>query len=237
MSAPVSARITPSGDNEGGNMMNLIDLALLIGVIACAGWGAKRGFVRMLMITLGLCVSIVVAVHYNDSFTRELAGYFHASPLWVSMWAFVIASMLLFALFRLASKVFFRVANVQKIGKADQFGGAFTGLIFGWVMMGYLVFLSMFLPLPYAVEERFENTVLAMKMGASVPFLYETTAKLHPSQPSFIDKMEITLDEALSISQKNNSSKRRAAKIGITDEARVDDFLDRIERYFASEEY
>jgi hypothetical protein len=82
-------------------MMNLIDLALLIGVIACAGWGAKRGFVRMVMITLGLCASIVIAVHYNDAFTRELSGYFHASPLWVSMWAFVIASMLLFAMFRL----------------------------------------------------------------------------------------------------------------------------------------
>lgn len=218
-------------------MMNLIDLALLIGVIACAGWGAKRGFVRMVMITIGLCVAIVIAVHYNDSFTRELAGYFHASPLWVSMWAFVIASMLLFALFRLAAKVFFRVANVQKMGKSDQFGGAFAGLIFGWVMMGYLVFLSMFLPLPITVEERFENTVLAMKMGASVPFLYETTAKLHPSQSSFMDKMEITLDEALSISRKNNSSKRRAARVGVSDETRVNDFLDRIERYFASDDY
>ncbi|HWO57483.1 MAG TPA: CvpA family protein [bacterium] len=218
-------------------MMNLIDLALLIGVIACAGWGAKRGFVRMIMITLGLCAAIVVAVHYNDSFTRELAGYFHASPLWVSMWAFLIASMLLFALFRLGAKVFFRVANVQKLGKHDQFGGAFVGLIFGWVMMGYLVFLSMFLPLPYTIEERFENTVLAMKMGASVPFLYETTAKLHPSQSSFIDKMELTLDEALVIAEKNKSGRRRATKSGVTDQTRVDDFLDRIERYFASEEY
>lgn len=218
-------------------MMNLIDLALLIGVIACAGWGAKRGFVRMVMITLGLCASIVVAVHYNDSFTRELAGYFHAAPLWVSMWAFILASMLLFALFRLAAKVFFRVANVQKMGKSDQFGGAFSGLIFGWVMMGYLVFLSMFLPLPYTIEERFEDTVLAMKMGSSVPFLYETTAQLHPSESSFMDKMEVTLDEALSISRKNTSSKRRAARNGASDEARVDDFLDRIERYFASDEY
>lgn len=218
-------------------MMNLIDLALLIGVIACAGWGAKRGFVRMVMITLGLCASIVIAVHYNDSFTRELAGYFHAAPLWVSMWAFILASMLVFALFRLAAKVFFRVANVQKMGKSDQFGGAFSGLIFGWVMMGYLVFLAMFLPLPYTIEERFEDTVLAMKMGSSVPFLYETTAQLHPSQSSFMGKMEVTLDEALSISQKNTSSKRRAARNGATDEARVNDFLDRIERYFASDEY
>jgi hypothetical protein len=76
-----------------------------------------------------------------------------------------------------------------------------------------------------------------MKMGASVPFLYETTAKLHPSQASFMDKMEITLDEALTISQKNSTSKRRASKLGVTDEARVNDFLDRIERYFASDDY
>jgi uncharacterized membrane protein required for colicin V production len=218
-------------------MMNLIDLALLIGVVACAGWGAKRGFVRMVMITIGLCIAIIIAVHYNDSFTRQLEEYFHASPLWVTMWSFVIASMLLFALFRLASKLFFRVANVQKMGKNDQFGGAFVGLIFGWVMMGYLVFLAMFLPLPISVEQRFEDTVLAMKMGSTVPFLYETTAKLHPSQGDFMGKMESTLDEALAISQKNSSSRRRAAKVGETDQARVNDFLDRIEKYFASTDY
>jgi uncharacterized membrane protein required for colicin V production len=218
-------------------MMNLIDLVLIFGVLGCAALGAKRGFIRATMITLGLCVAIIVAVHYNDSFASEISGYVPTSPVWISMWAFILASLLLFLLFRLAAKVFFRVASVQKIGKADQYGGAFAGLVFGWVMMGYLVFLTMFLPLPVSVEERFDNTVLAMKMGASVPFLYETTAKLHPSQSSFMDKMESTLDVALATSQKSKSSRRRGSSSGVSDETRVNEFLDRIERYLASDDY
>jgi len=216
--------------------MNLVDLVLLIGVVACAGWGAKRGFVRMIIITLGLALAIVIAVHYNDSFSRELAAYFHASPIWVSMWSFVISSMILFALFRLIARLFARGVNVQKVGKYDHFGGAIVGLVFGWVMMGYLLFLVMFLPLPYALEQKFDTTVLANKMGASIPFLYEATGKLHPSQQDFMAKMEQSLSGAMQYAKSTRSAARRA-KGGATDQARVNDFLDRIERYFASSDY
>ncbi|MEW5702386.1 MAG: CvpA family protein [Candidatus Zixiibacteriota bacterium] len=216
--------------------MNLIDLVLLIGVVACAAWAAKRGFLRMLFITLALAVAIIIAVHYNDGFTRELAAYFHASPIWVSMWAFVLSSMLLFALFRLLARLFSRAVNVQKVGKYDQFGGAVVGLIFGWVMMGYLLFLVMFLPLPYALEQKFDTTVLANKMGASIPFLYEASAKLHPSQDDFMAKMEQSLSGAMQYAKSTQSARRRA-KSGATDQARVNDFLGRIERYFASTDY
>lgn len=215
--------------------MNLFDLVLLIGVVACAAWGAKRGFVRMLMITLGMSAAIVIAVHYNDSFTEQLADYFHASPLWVSMWAFVLSSILIFALFRVCARLFFRVASVQKIGKGDQFGGAAMGLAFGWILMGYLVFLVMFLPLPYTLEDKFDTTVLAMKMGATVPFLYEVTGKLHPSQTDFMAKMEDSMAGALKYTKATRSASRRAHTGGATDQARVDDFLDRIEHYFASD--
>ena len=161
--------------------MNLIDLVLLVGVAAAAGWGAKKGFIRMIMITAGLVGAIVIAVHHNDYFSRELAGYFQASPLWVSMIAFVLSSMVLFALFRLAAKMFFRVASLQKLGRRDHFGGAIVGVLFGWIMMGYLVFLVLFLPLPLTVEDHLEGSFLALRMGASVPFVYETTGRLHPS--------------------------------------------------------
>ena len=103
--------------------------------------------------------------------------------------------------------------------------------------MGYIVFLSMFLPLPYVVEQQFDTTVLAMKMGATVPFLYEATARFHPSQESFMGKMEETLDDALRYTKSSKSTSRRASRTGKTDEARVDDFLDRVERYLASDGY
>ena len=92
--------------------MNLLDLVLVIGVGMCAMWGAKRGFVRMLMITAGLVAAIIVAVHYNDSFTEQLSGYFSASPMWVTMVAFILSSMLLFALCRVGAKMCFRIANL-----------------------------------------------------------------------------------------------------------------------------
>ena len=64
------------------------------------------------------------------------------------------------------------------------------GVVFGWLIMGYVVFLALFLPLPYMLEEKIENSFLALRMGSSIPFVYETTAKLHPSQDDFVLQME-----------------------------------------------
>ncbi|HEX9750598.1 MAG TPA: CvpA family protein [candidate division Zixibacteria bacterium] len=212
--------------------MNLIDILLLIGVAACMGWGAKKGFVRMIMITAGLAAAIVLAVHHNDSFSTQLAGFLNASAMWVTMAAFILSSMLLFALFRIAAKMFYRVASVQQLGKQDQFGGALVGIVFGWVMMGYLVFLALFLPLPYTVEGSLEQSLLSLRMASAVPFLYETTAKLHPSQDSFVVKMEDSLDGAMRSVRKDRPGRKVNRAI---EEARVDDYLDRIDRYFNSD--
>jgi len=211
--------------------MNLIDVVLLVGVAACAGWGAKKGFVRMIMITAGLIAAIVLAVHYNDSFSSQLAGYFTASALWVSMAAFLLSSMLLFALFRMAAKLFYRVADLQKLGKQDQLGGALVGFVFGWILMGYIVFLGLFVPIPYMIEEKLETSALALRMAATVPFAYETTARFHPSQYNFVLKMEDSLDGALRSTRENRRAGRGNRAL---DEARVDDYLNRIQRYFGS---
>lgn len=216
--------------------MNLLDLGLLAGVAAAMGWGSKKGFIRMVMITAGLVGAIVIAVHHNDYFSSELAGYFQASALWISMIAFGLSSMLLFTLFRFAAKAFFRVASLQKLGRRDHFGGVLVGAIFGWFIMGYFVFLGMFLPLPYAIEDKIETSFLALRMGASVPFLYEMTAKLHPSQDNFVLKMEDSLSGALKKTGKIRGSGKRGRTRAI-DKARVDDFLDRIDRYFVSGDY
>ena len=56
--------------------MNFIDLGLLVGVAAAAGWGAKKGFIRMIMITAGLVGAIVIAVHQNDYLCQRAGGLF-----------------------------------------------------------------------------------------------------------------------------------------------------------------
>jgi uncharacterized membrane protein required for colicin V production len=213
--------------------MNVIDILLLIGVAACAGWGAKKGFVRMFMITAGLVAAIILAVHYNDGFAGELAAYFAASPLWIAMIAFVLSSMLLFALFRMGAKLFFRVANLQEMGRRDQLGGALVGVVFGWILMGYLVFLGMFLPITYTLEPQLEGSLLALPMGSSVPFVYESSARLHPSESNFMVKMESSLASALDTAKDRKGPGGRRTPTNL-DRARVNDFLDRLERYFVS---
>ncbi len=214
--------------------MNFLDLLLLVGVIACAVWGAKRGFIRMIMITLGLMGAIIIAVHYNDAFTRELSSYFRAAPLWVTMISFILSSMIIFALFRLGAKLFFKIANLQNLGKTDQFGGALVGLIFGWIMMGYLIFLIVFLPLPYTIQTKIEASVFALRMGSSVPLLYESTERLHPSQADFMVKMEDALQGAVLYSRAPKSQPGGRRHMTATDEARIEDFLSRLDKYFVA---
>ena len=94
--------------------MNFLDLVLLSVLVGGAIYGSKIGFIRELTGVVALAGAIVIAVHYNDYLTVEMESWMKISPLWASFFAFVFASILIFAVFKFAAKVFYRVAEIQK---------------------------------------------------------------------------------------------------------------------------
>jgi len=203
--------------------MNLLDLILLSVLVGGAIYGSKVGFIRELTGVVALSGAIVIAVHYNDYLTVEMESWLKISPLWASFLAFIFASTIIYAVFKFAARVFYRVAEIQKLGRTDKFGGAAAGVIQGWILAGYVMFMTLYLPLPFALEQKMEESLLTMRMAAAVPFMYESTAKLHPSEQSFVLKLEDSLVGQPSSVDSSAKDKATRRPINELERARIND--------------
>lgn len=212
--------------------MNILDLVLLAVLAAGAVYGSKVGFIRELSGVVALIGAIVIAVHYNDYLTAEMEGWLKASPLWASLVAFMLTAGVLYAAFKFLAKMFYRVAEIHKLGKTDKFGGAIVGVLHGWFLAGFTMFMILYIPLPYALEQKVEESLLAVRMASAVPFVYEATTKLHPSEGSFVVKLEDSLTGQPSSVAPAPGAKLKRRPLTSLDRARIDDFLDRVERLF-----
>jgi uncharacterized membrane protein required for colicin V production len=212
--------------------MNILDLALLSVLIGGAIYGSKVGFVRETTGVIALLGAIVIAVHYNDFLTAEMENWLKVSPMWASLVAFILAGGVFYAGFKFLARMFYRVAELQKLGRRDQFGGAIVGVLHGWFLAGFVVFMVLYLPLPYTVEQKIEESLLAVRMASGIPFVYEATAKLHPSEESFVLKLEDSLTGRPSSIESGPGAEGKRRRLSNLERARINDFLDKVERLF-----
>ena len=174
--------------------MNWVDYVLLALLVVSMIFGSRRGTIRESMGLIAFMVGLVFATHYIDWLAYSLTRRMALSPVLVSFVGFVILVVLVFLVFRIMALLFYRVASVGRLGKVDHLGGALAGLLRGWLMLGFLLFLMLYLPLPGRTIADIDESFLAPGMRGAVPFLYESSAFLHPSNDRFIVKIRAALD-------------------------------------------
>jgi uncharacterized membrane protein required for colicin V production len=174
--------------------MNYVDYVLLALLVVAMIFGSRRGVVRESMGVIAFMVGLIFATHYIDWLAVGLTKRMALSPVLVSFVGFVVLVVAVFLVFRLLALLFYRVASVSSLGKADHVGGALAGLLRGWLMLGFLLFLMLYLPLPQSTLDAVDDSFLAPGMQRTVPMLYEASAVLHPSNDRFITKVRAALD-------------------------------------------
>lgn len=174
--------------------MNWVDYLLLALLVVAMIFGSRRGVVRECMGLLAFMVGLIFATHYIDWLAVSLTRRMALSPVLVSFVGFVVLVVAVFLVFRLLALLFYRVASVSSMGKADHVGGALAGLLRGWLLLGFGLFLILYLPLPQSTLDAVDDSFLAPGMRGAVPFLYEASAVVHPSNDRFITKVRAALD-------------------------------------------
>ena len=176
------------------NWLDFVLLALLVGSIAL---GVKRGLIREVMGFIGLLIGVVIAINKVDAVTAWVLSHMKASPVVVSFISFVLILVFFYLAFRLLGMLFNRVASLSGLGKVDQVGGALIGFVRGWVLVGFVLFLLFYLPLPQGLYQSIENSFFAPAMTGSVPMIYEGTDFMHQQSPEFMPKIRASLNPRL----------------------------------------
>ena len=187
--------------------MNWLDFVLIAALIGSIALGVKRGLIKEVMGFIGLIVGVVLAINKVDAVTVWVLSHMKASPVFVSFISFVVILVGFYLFFRILGLIFYRVASLSGLGKLDQLGGALVGFVRGWIVVGFVIFLFFYLPLPQGFYQSVENSFLAPAMTGAVPKIYEGTDFLHPQSPEFMPKLKAALDTRQAV--QNEEGKRR----------------------------
>ncbi len=173
--------------------MNWVDIVLLILLVAAVIIGSKKGLIRELVALIVLASAVIVSINYIDLIAVKIYSQIGGSPLITAIISFVVLLALIYAVFKLLAILFYRVANLQKLGKKDQLGGALIGAIRGWIIISFIIFLVFLAPMPDRFYADFGNSFLGPSFAKTLPIIYDNTSALHPNNPSFMGKVENAL--------------------------------------------
>jgi len=211
--------------------MNWVDIILLVLLVAAVIIGSKKGLVRELMALSVLVATVIISINYIDIIATKLYEQLGGSPLVIAILSFIILLAFTYALFKLLGILFYKIANLQHLGKKDQFGGALVGAIRGWLVISFMIFLIFMIPMPDKFYADFESSFLGPTFAKTLPFLYEGTSSLHPQNPDFMNKVEKTLLQKSS-KDGSNASPEELSK----DREQVYQVIYQMDRNFGSRE-
>jgi uncharacterized membrane protein required for colicin V production len=163
---------------------------LLFALIA----GAKRGLFSGINGSIGLIAGIIIGVTYTDTVTHRVLSHMRVSPVAVTLLSFLFFFVLVYFFFKILGYLFYKFAELKRLGRIGSVGGAIFGVFQGWIVLGFLLVLLIFLPLPQGMVKALDSSILAPMMRGTIPFIYEESAPLHPQSPDFIRKIEEALD-------------------------------------------
>lgn len=205
--------------------MNVADYVLLGLLLVAVFIGSKRGFFAGLLGVIAIIAAVIFSINYVDWTTSKLLEHMKVSPIMVVFLSFIFMFVLVYIAAKLLGNLFYKVGSLRPLGKVDKIGGAIVGVFQGWILVGFLLFLLIFLPLPDSLVAKLDVSFFAPGMRGVIPLIYEETTFLHPQSPYLIDKIETALR-----TKPGEGAQRIMGSA--PDDDQVDKILDAMEKYF-----
>jgi membrane protein required for colicin V production len=182
-----------AGQREARGDMNWIDIALVVLLLAAIVIGSRRGLFSGIMGTLGLIAGIIFSINYMDQVTGKFLSHMRVSPVMVVFVGFIVVFVLVYVGIKLFGYFFYKFADLKPLGNLDKVGGAIMGVFQGWIVLGVLLFLLIFLPLPDGFVAKLDGSFFAPGMRGVVPMIYDESTPLHPQHPSLVEQVRRAL--------------------------------------------
>jgi membrane protein required for colicin V production len=173
--------------------MNWIDFVLMGLLLAAIIIGARRGVFSGLMGIIGLTAGVIFSINYSEQITAKFLSHMRVSTVMVVFMAFIVVFVMVYVGIKLLGYFFYKFASLKPLGRVDAVGGAILGIFQGWIVLGVMLFLLIFLPLPDSFVAKLDSSFFAPGMRGVVPMIYDETTFLHPESPSLVDKLKAAL--------------------------------------------
>jgi len=152
--------------------INWVDILIMIIILLNVMVGIRSGIIRGVINFIGIITAILLAIFWF----REVGEFIDLRTALSREISNVVGFMLIFLgvclIARMIEIFLKKVFSLLFISWIDVLGGALLGFVRGSIMVGILLIITTFVPLPIAIKNQFENSFLANRFAVMTMTIY-----------------------------------------------------------------
>ncbi len=165
--------------------INWIDVSIMIVILLNMIIGIRRGIIRGIVNLIGVIVAIFLAIFWCKEVGEYISSHSQMSSEIANILGFIIIFLGVYLIVRIIEIFLKKILSLLFVSWIDGLGGALFGLIKGSLIVGILLVIVTFIPLPIFLKEQLENSFLANRFALMTTIVYDYLKDWLPSGLQF----------------------------------------------------
>ena len=153
--------------------INWIDVSIMIVILLNMIIGIRRGIIRGIINLIGVITAIFLAIFWFKEVGEYISSHSQISGEIANILGFAIIFLGVYLIARIIEIFFKKILSLLFVSWIDGLGGAVFGLIKGSLIVGILLVIITFIPLPVFLKEQLENSFLANRFAVMTTIVYD----------------------------------------------------------------
>ena len=154
------------------------DLLIVIIVVRTTYTGSQRGFFGELFHIFGICLAIVLGIHFYTPVSDFINTYLFIPLNIADIIGFLLVAITVYLVFSVIYAFLQKIIKIEVFPAINRIGGSLLGFCKGFVLSIFLVFIMLLTPMRYITESVKAKSLFAPFLVKSGAVLYEKSAGL-----------------------------------------------------------
>jgi len=153
--------------------INWIDVSIMIIILLNMIIGIRRGIIRGIINLIGVITAIFLAIFWFKEVGEFISSHSQISGEIANILGFALIFLGIYLIARIIEIFFKKILSLLFVFWIDGLGGAVFGLLKGSLIVGILLVIITFIPLPVFLKEQLENSFLANRFAVMTTIVYD----------------------------------------------------------------
>lgn len=178
--------------------INWIDISIIIIILLNMIIGIRRGIIRGIINLIGVIVAIFLAIFWFKEVGEYISLHSQLSREIANILGFALIFLGIYLIARIIEIIIKKIFSLLFVSWIDGLGGALFGLVKGSLVVGILLVIINFIPLPLFLKEQLESSFLANRFAVMTTIVYDYLKDWLPSSiqfntEEFLEKFHLNL--------------------------------------------
>jgi len=153
--------------------INWIDVSITIIILLNTIIGIRRGIIRGIINLIGVITAIFLAIFWFKEVGEYISSHSQLSKEIANILGFALIFLGVYLIARTIEIFFKKIFSLLFVSWIDGLGGALFGLTKGSLIVGILLVIIAFIPLPVFLKEQLESSFLANRFAVMTAIVYD----------------------------------------------------------------